>query len=447
MLDFELEYKQKLKTAEEAVKIVKDGDRIFYGEFVTITPALDRALAKRKDELHDIHIEACTLRMDTEIYKADPKGEVFDINDRSLTPYSRRQGAYYLIGSYDDNIKQMNMRRRNVAFISVCPMDKHGYFNLSTTCSNSQSLIDNCDHIIVEVNESLPLCYGGGPCSFHISEVDAIVHGDNQPLESLPKVPASEEDKKIAQLIMNELEDGCCLQLGIGGIPNKVGEFICDSDIKDLGVHTEMMMDSFMNLYKAGKVTNKCKALNKGKMVYTFAMGSSELYEFLDRNEGALKFPSSYTNDPFVIAQNPKVFAVNNCLHIDLWSQVSSESVGPRQISGVGGQWDFVYGAFRSEGGKGFVCMNSTAKRKDKDGNVKVESRIVGNFQPGTNVTLPRHFTYYVVTEYGCVNLKGLSTWERAAAIIDLAHPDFREGLIKEAESFGIWRRTNKLPL
>ena len=444
--NFEEEYQRKLTTPEEAVKVVKDNDWVVYGEFVTITPALDRALAARKDELHNVHIEACTLRFPAKVSEVDPNHEVFDINDRSLTPYSRKQGAYYMVGSYEENIKAMTMgHHRNVAFISVCPMDKHGFFNLSTTCSDSQALIGNCDHIIVEVNKSLPRCLGGSTGSFHISQVDAIVEGDNQPLESLPAVSSNEADIKIAQLIMNELEDGCCLQLGIGGIPNKVGEYIVDSDIKDLGVHTEMMMDAFMKLYKAGKITNKHKAINKGQMVYTFAMGSSELYDFLDNNEAALKFPSNYTNDPYIIGKNPKVFAINNCLHVDLWSQVSSESIGSRQISGVGGQWDFIYGAFLSEGGKGFVCMNSTAKRKDKDGNEHIESRIVPNFAPGTNVSVPRHHTFYVVTEYGCKNMKGLSTWERAEAIISLAHPDFRDDLIKEAEKFGIWRQSNKI--
>jgi acyl-CoA hydrolase len=442
---FEEEYKQKLTTPAEAVKVVKDGDWVVYGEFVTTTPALDKALAARKDELHDVHIEACTLRFNTAVYQVDPEHKVFDINDRSLTPYSRKQGAYYMVGSYEENIKSMTMgHHRNVAFISVCPMDKHGFFNLSLTCSDSQALIDTCDYIIVEVNKSLPYCCGGGEASFHISQVDAIVEGDNQPPESLPAVPSADEDTQIAKLIMNELEDGCCLQLGIGGIPNKVGEFIADSDIKDLGVHTEMMMDAFMKLYKAGKITNRNKAINKGKMVYTFAMGSSELYDFLDHNEVALKFPSNYTNDPYVIAKNPKVFAINNCLHVDLFTQVSSESVGFKQISGVGGQWDFLYGAFLSEGGKGFVCMHSTSRRKDKDGNWKVESRIVPTFAPGTCVSVPRHHTFYVVTEYGCKNMKGLSTWERAEAIISLAHPDFRDELIKKAEEMKIWRRSNK---
>lgn len=248
MNDFQIQLNAKTKTADEAVKVVKNGDWIFYGEFVTITPALDKALAKRKNELRDIHLLGCTFRYDSECSKVDPNREVFDINDRSLTPFSRKQNAYLLPGSYEMFEKQMHMRRENVAFIAACPMDQNEYFNLSTTCSITHALLETCDHIILEINDKLPVCYGGEAIAFHISEIDAVVYGDNMPLESLPKLPSSEVDKKIAENVMKELEDGCCLQLGIGGIPNKIGEFIFDSDIKDLGVHTEMMMDSFMQL-------------------------------------------------------------------------------------------------------------------------------------------------------------------------------------------------------
>ena len=444
MATFQEQYQAKLTTPDEAVKVVKDGDWIYYGEFVTITPVLDAALARRKNELHDIHVETCTLKLNTAIYQADPDREVFDIDDRSLTAQSRRQSAYHIPGTYEEFGRLAEIRKINVAFIATCPMDEHGFFNTSTTCSYIPSVLESADYVIIEENEAFPHVYGGDFTAIHISQVHAIVKGNGQPLESLPKGPASDVDTKIAENVMKELEDGCCLQLGIGGIPDKIGEAIVNSDIKDLGVHTEMMMDSFMSLYKAGKVTNRCKQINKGKMVFTFAMGSTDLYEFLDKNENCLKFPASYTNDPFVIMQNDKVFGVNNCLHIDLYTQVSSESVGPKQISGVGGQWDFIYGAFRSKGGKGFVCMNSTATRKDKDGNMKVESRIVPSFAPGTNITLARFFTFYVATEYGCTNMKGLSTWQRAEEIIKLAHPDFRDGLIKDAEKFGIWRPSNK---
>lgn len=444
MATFQEQYQAKLTTPDEAVKVVKDGDWIYYGEFVTTTPTLDKALAKRKDELHDIHIESCTLRLATEIFKVDPKGEVFDINDRSLSVVSRKEGAYHLPGAYHQFGRLLDYRRVNVAFIACCPMDQHGYFNTSTTCSYLKELMESCDYVIIEENSAMPVTYGGEFTAIHISQVNAVVKSDNLPLQELPKNPSSQIDIMIAENVMKELEDRCCLQFGIGGIPNKIGEAIVNSDFQDFGVHTEMMMDSFMALEKAGKVTNRYKQVNKGKMVYTFAMGSSELYEYLDKNEGCMKLPASFTNDPFVISQNEKVFAVNNCLHVDLYTQVSSESVGPKQISGVGGQWDFVYGAYRSKGGKGFVCLNSTATRKDKDGNERVESRIVPSFTPGTNVTLTRFFTFYVATEYGCTNMKGLSTWQRAEEIIKLAHPDFRDDLIKDAEKFGIWKSSNK---
>lgn len=443
--NFQKLLEEKTKTAEEAVATIQSGDRVYYSEFVTIPAKLDAALAKRVNELHDIHIDGSTMRMNSKTFEVDPEHKVFDINDRSLTPQSRKMGAFYLVGSYEENVKSiLEYRHADAAFIAACPMDKNGYFNLGTTCSNQMTLLETCKNIIIEVNDKIPHCPSGQLGAFHISQVAAVVYGDNVAMEELPAVGSNEADKKIADLLMEHLHDGCCLQLGIGGIPNKIGEAIVDSDVKHLGVHTEMMMNSFMNLYKAGKIDNSCKNINKGQMVYTFAMGSQELYDFLDYNEGALRFPSNYTNDPYVIGQNDNVFAVNNGLKIDLFSQVSSESVGPRQISGVGGQWDFIYGAFLSKGGKGFVCMNSTAMVKDKDGSKHRESRIVPTFEPGTITSVPRYHTFYCCTEFGCINMKGLSTWERAEKVIELAHPDYRDELIQSADSFGLWRASNK---
>ena len=443
--NFQKMYQEKLMTADEAVKSIKSGDTIAYGEFVTVPYALDAALARRVNELYDIDIDASTLRMESKTYEVDPNHEHFRINDRSLTPQSRRTNAFYLVGSYEENVKSiLEYRNPDACFFVAAPMDKHGYFNLSTTYSNQLANAANCKNIIIEVNKNAPRVNCGAMGSIHISQVSAVVEGDNALLEELPKVPSNEADAEIAKLLMNELRDGCCLQLGIGGIPNKIGEAIVDSDVKHLGVHTEMMIDSFMNLYKAGKVDNSMKNINKGQMIFTFAMGSKELYEFLDENDGAMKMPSNYTNDPYVIGQNDNVFAVNNGLKIDLFSQVSSESVGTRQISGVGGQWDFIYGSFLSKGGKGFVCMNSTAMVKGPDGQKHRESRIVPTFEPGTITSVPRYHTFYLCTEFGCKNMKGLSTWERTKAVIELAHPDYRDELIKAADSFGLWVKSNK---
>jgi acyl-CoA hydrolase len=202
-----------------------------------------------------------------------------------------------------------------------------------------------------------------------------------------------------------------------------------------------MLADSYVDMYEAGRITGKRKAIDREKMVYTFAMGTQKLYDFLDNNPVAAIFPASYTNDPATIGRNPKVVAINNAIEIDLFTQVASESAGPRQISGTGGQLDFIMGAYKSDGGKGLICINSTYKKKDGT----IGSRIVPTLSPGTIVTCPRSVVHYVVTEYGVAQMKAKSAWQRAEALINIAHPDFREQLVKEAEGFGIWRRSNKL--
>ncbi len=314
-------------------------------------------------------------------------------------------------------------------------MDARGYFNFGISNSIASAVIDKADKIIVEVNESIPYCLGGNQESIHISRVDQIVEGNNKPLPQVPVKAPSETDTAIASHIMNEIEDGACLQLGIGGLPNVIGNMIAESDLKDLGVHTEMLVDSYVDLYLEGKVTGARKSIDKYKMAYTFAMGTEKLYEFLDNNPTCASYPVNYINDPRIVALNEKVVAVNNAVEVDLFSQVCSESAGTRQISGTGGQLDFIFGAFGSKGGKGIIGLSSTYK--DKEG--KVHSRIVPTLKPGSIVTLPRSIVHYVATEYGIVQLKGKSTYERAEALVSIAHPDFRDGLIAQAEEMRIW--------
>jgi acyl-CoA hydrolase len=220
-----------------------------------------------------------------------------------------------------------------------------------------------------------------------------------------------------------------------------VGAMIAQSDLKDLGVHTEMLADSYVDMYEAGRITGRRKSIDREKMVYTFAMGSQKLYDFLDNNPVAAIFPASYTNDPCVIGRNQKVVAINNAIEIDLFTQVASEASGARQISGTGGQLDFILGAYKSEGGKGLICVNSTYKKKDGT----LASRIVPTLSPGTIVTCPRSLVHYVVTEFGCAQMKAKSTWQRAEALINITHPDFRDQLILQADALGIWRRSNKV--
>ena len=208
---------------------------------------------------------------------------------------------------------------------------------------------------------------------------------------------------------MKEIEDGACIQLGIGGLPNVIGSMLAESDLKDLGIHTEMLVDSMVDLYNEGKVTGNCKTIDRFKMVYTFAMGTNKLYEFLHNNPACASYPVNYTNDPRIIGVNSKVVAINNAIEVDLFGQVCSESVGTAHISGTGGQFDFIFGAFNSRGGKGIIGISSTFS--DKNG--KLHSRIVPTLRPGSIVTVPRSIVQYVATEFGIVQLKGKSTWER----------------------------------
>ena len=245
----------------------------------------------------------------------------------------------------------------------------------------------------------------------------------------------------MAKLIVEEITDGACLQLGIGAMASAVGRMIAESDLKDLGVHTEMYVDSFVDIAEAGKITGAKKNLDPYKQVYAFAAGSKRLYDYLNNNPSCMSAPVDYTNAAAVIGALDNFVSINNAVDFDLYGQINAESAGIRHISGSGGQQDFVLGAYLSKGGKSFVCASSTFKTKDG----QVHSRIRPTLQTGSTVTDTKTNAHYLVTEYGKANLKGMSSWQRAEAIIGLAHPDFRYELIKEAEKMRIWRKSNKI--
>jgi butyryl-CoA:acetate CoA-transferase len=440
------QYQEKLQSADEAVRMVKSGDVIFMGEFAQNIEVLDAALARRKDELSDIILETTTRTRPLKCVDADPKREVFTWDDWHFSGVGRKYSeaglASYIPFTYHQGPGAVTKYNKvDVAFVQVTPMDDNGFFNFSTSCSLTPAYCQKARTVIVEVNTNSPRCLGGNSEGIHISEVNVVVEGPNNPLLELPAAAASEADKGIAAYVMELMEDGATIQLGIGGLPNVVGSLIAQSDLKDIGVHTEMLADSYVDMYEAGRVTGKRKNIDRGKMVYTFAMGSRKLYDFLDNNPMCSSNPVNYTNDPDIICKNDKVIAINNALEVDLFSQVASESSGARQISGTGGQLDFIFGAFKSEGGKGLICISSTFKKKDGT----TGSRIVPTFSPGTIVTCPRSITHYIVTEFGYAQMKGKSTWQRAEALINIAHPDFREELIKQAQELNIWRRSNKI--
>lgn len=439
------QYREKLGTADQAAALVKSGDNIFMGEFAQNVEAVDAALALRKSELSEVILTTTTRAKPLKCVEADPQREAFIWNDWHFSGLGRKNGerglASYVPLCYHQGPQNVTLYEEpDVVIVQVAPMDANGFFNLSTSCSLTPAYLSKARKIVVEVNTKTPRCLGGLDESIHISQVDMVVEGPNSPLLQLPEAQASEADRLVAGHVMDLLEDGSTIQLGIGALPNIVGALIAQSDLKDLGVHTEMLADSYVDMYEAGRITGKRKAIDCGKMVYTFAMGTQKLYDFLDNNPAAAIFPVSYTNDPCVIGRNPKVIAINNAIEVDLFTQVASESSGPRQISGTGGQLDFIMGAYRSEGGKGLICINSTFKKKDGT----IGSRIVPTLSPGTIVTCPRSIVHYVVTEFGCAQLKAKSTWQRTEALISIAHPDFREQLIRDAEALGIWRRSNK---
>ncbi|MDR0425146.1 MAG: butyryl-CoA:acetate CoA-transferase [Clostridiales Family XIII bacterium] len=442
-MDYQQEYKRKLTTPAEAVKLVKSGDWVEYGAFAGHVVELDKALATRKDELFDVKIRGTSRIGTPETVLADPENEHFTYNSTHLGASERKLGDQGLCwhlpvlyheqpGYYRKHIKT------DVLFLTVPPMDEWGYFNFGPQVSHAMALCETAGKIVVEVNPKVPRCLGGFQESIHISKVDAIVEA-NWDVPQIPAIVPSDTDQKIAELIMGRLEDGDCLQLGIGGMPNAVGAMIAKSDLKDLGIHTEMFVDSFVNMVEAGQVTGARKNIDKYKIVCTFALGGKATYDYVNNNPNVAFYPVDYTNDPFVIAKNDKVVAINNCVEVDILGQICSESAGTRQISGTGGQLDFTYGAYRSKGGRAFICMSSAYTKKGG-----LVSRVKSTLTPGAVVTVPRTMVHYLVTENGIVDLKGRTVWERAEAVISIAHPDFRDQLIKEAEEIGVWRKSNK---
>ena len=445
-MDYQAIYRQKLTTAAEAVKVVKAGDWVDYGWCTNHPVALDKALAARKDELTDVKVRGGVTMWMPEIAKADDAGEHFSWNSWHCSVIDRKIIAkgmgYFAPMRYTELPKfYREYVDVDVAMIQVTPMDSNGNFNYALAASHLGDMLDRAKVIILEVNHNLPWGYGRSDCEVNITDVDYVVEGDNPAVAQLSHSGAhTDVDRAVAKLIVEQIPNGACLQLGIGGMPNAVGSMIAQSDLKNLGVHTEMYVDGFVDMALAGKLSGRHKNLDQGKQVYAFAAGTQKLYDYIDNNPAVMAAPVDYTNDVRVVAQLDNFISINNAINMDLFGQVNAESVGLKHISGTGGQLDFILGACLSKGGKSFICMASTIT--DKDGTVR--SRIVPTFTPGTNVTDPRSCVQYIVTEHGMINLKGLTTWQRAEAIISIADPRFQDQLVQDAEKMGIWRRSSK---
>ena len=445
-MSFKQEYQQKLCTAQEAVQVVRSGDWIDFGWCASAPETLDAALAERYEELHDVKARGAVLTWRPKMLSVPNTAEHFTWHSWHFSGLERKlmnEGiAWYIPLRYSElpRYYRENVEPIRAAMLQVAPMDDEGYFSFGLNSSHLQAVCEKAEVVIVEVNECQPHCFGTEASRIHISQVDHIVEAGRQPLRQLPAASATEVDRKIAQLVVEQIPNGACLQLGIGGMPNVVGSMIAESDLKDLGVHTEMYVDAFVDIARAGKITGIHKAVDKGLQVYAFGMGTQKLYDYLHENPECLSTSVDYTNDVRVMSQLDNFISINNAVDVDLFGQINAESSGVRHISGSGGQLDFVLGAYMSPGGKSFICCSSTMTGKDG----VVHSRIRPTLKEGSVVTDTRCNTHYLVTEYGCVNLKGAATWQRAEKIISVAHPDFREQLIADAEKMRIWRRSNK---
>lgn len=423
----------KIITASEAAGLVQSGMWLDYGGSLSQPDVFDQALAERRESLQNVKIRSTMSLKPRAVLEHDPEGRHFFWLSWHFSAYDRKKHdagrCSYIplhLGEVPDYYRRF-IEPVDILVLKTCPLDENGYFNFGPTNVWYRAIIERARMVIVEVSDGMPWVCGEGT-GVHVSEVDYIIQGDNSPVPELPNPPPTDVDRAVARQIAEKIDDGDCLQIGIGGMPNAVCSLLLESGAKDLGVHTEMMIDGLVELYQAGRVTGNRKKLNPGKLVYTFAIGSQDTYATLHRNPDFHACPVDYTNLPHMIMQNDNVVSINNTTQIDLQGQLASESDGHRHISGSGGQAQFVRGAYASRGGRSFICLASTYHKHGEP-----RSRIVLNLSPGNIVTTPRSDTMYVVTEYGMVNLKGKSVPERAQALIRLAHPDFREELERQA--------------
>lgn len=446
-MDYQQMYQNKLTTAASAANVIQSGDWVDYGWCVNTPVAVDKEVAKRLPSLENVNFRGGILMWVPEIFQIEDPAAHMTWNSWHMGGIERKAVAQGF--SFYSPIRYSELPRyyrdlscpSRVAVFQVSPMDEHGYFSFGPSASHLAACCERAEVIIVEVNENMPRCLGGFENGIHISKVDMVVEGDNPPIGEMGGgAAATDVDQAVAKLIVEEIPDGACLQLGIGGMPNAVGTMIAESDLKDLGVHTEMYVDAFVDIAKAGKITGARKNIDRYRQTYAFGAGTKKMYDYLNDNPECMSAPVDYTNDIRSISALDNFISINNTVDIDLYGQVNAESAGIKNISGAGGQLDFVLGAYLSKGGKSFICCSSTFTNKQGE---KV-SRIRPTLANGSIVTDTRANIHYFVTEYGKVNLKGLSTWQKAEAIISVAHPDFRDDLIKEAESMHIWRRSNK---
>lgn len=432
-------FKEKVIKVEDAVKLVENGYNVATGlgasEAQDFMANLHLALDGGVEDLR------VTNYLPQKIYPfmdVEYKGKVF-VDSMFYTGVSRKleeQGMGYFVPNNLSlsGVDRLRHRKPNIYVGAASKVDEHGYMSLSTSNVYERRMIDAADIVILEANPNYPRTFGD--VLMHVSEVDYIIESNYEP-PVLPSSEPNEKDMIIGKLIADVIEDGDCIQLGIGGIPNAVAKFLYDK--KDLGVHTEMLTSEIANLSEAGVINGSKKTLHKGKIVTAFILGDKKLYEFADNNPAVEVYDARYTNDPFVIGKNDNQVSINTAIEVDLTGQVSSESIGSRQFSGTGGQADTARGAMLAENGRSIIALYSTAMIRDKATGERVEkSKIVSRLTPGAYVTLQRQDVDMVVTEYGIAKLKGKNVGERIESLIEIAHPDFRDELRENAKEYGL---------
>lgn len=430
-------YRQKFVTPETAAKAVHSGDWVDYGFGAGFPELMDKALAGRREELSDVKIRGgLVIRPRIEVVECDPEQKAFCYYSWHLGDYERRlqsRGLCQFIPMILRFLPELYRShiRVDVAFVPVSAPDEQGFCGLGISNYAWRTIFEKARTVIFEINERLPRLQGlGGSHRVHLSEADLIVEGPHEPLPVRTYKAPSPVEVEIAGHVVKEIPDGAVLSLGVGGVPFTVANMLAQSEVKDLGCHTGTISDAFLALHRAGKLTNRCKEIDAGYSTWNLAMGSQELYDWL-AEEPELFRPDcvDYVHAPERIGQMKHVISINGGVELDLMGQENAESAGSRQLSGTGGQLDFLEGAFRSQGGKGFICLASTHQKKD--GSLK--SNIVPFIPGGSAVSAPRSLIQYVATEYGVAKLSGLSVKERAQAMISIAHPDFREELARYA--------------
>ena len=426
-------YRQKLVSLEEAVSKVRSHQSIGVAIAASEPPGLLGELARQKDRLEDVKTWVC-LPMRAYDYAMQPEmdGHYF-VENWFYGAYDRQVHSQGRMSYIPNNLHRAatekliaSKGKLDVFWGTATPPDERGFMSLSLSLVVEKELMEAADLVVLEINENLPWTLGD--TQVHISEVDYLVE-NHVPLYELPTAESSETEKQIGGYIAELIEDGATIQLGIGGIPNAITAFLMDR--KDLGIHTEMFNDGMVDLYNAGVVSNRKKTLWKGKMVGAFALGTQKLYDFVNNNIGVEFQQGRVTNNPNVIGQNFRMISVNTALQVDMFGQVCSQSIGSRHFSGTGGQLDTHRGAQLSEGGRGIIALRSTAK----NGSI---STIVPVLTHGAEVTIPSQDVDTVVTEFGIAELRGLCIRDRAKALINIAHPDFRAQLAEEVSKMGI---------